>query len=92
MQDSVQRWDDDRGGLRREFGAGPATEEPREAERPARERERERERVISVLTQWGATLVIQLRERESCHRCRSKPGAIMLGMSFLLSSVDGEVS
>jgi len=61
----VQRWDDDRGGLRREFGAGPATEEPREAERPARERERERERVISVLTQWGATLVIQLRESHS---------------------------
>ena len=27
-------------------------------------REREREREISVLTQWGATLVIQLREKE----------------------------
>ena len=33
-------------------------------EREDRERERQREREISVLTQWGATLVIQLRERE----------------------------
>ena len=38
----------------------------RERERRERERERERECVcVCMLTQWGATLVIQLK-RESC--------------------------